>query len=290
MNVGKNKGKKRYIMKNKSLVYSLSVLLVSWVFTILLFQNKELALKSFALVMFAPLAVALIFQRIPALRLSSEVKFFKNLTLSSCLFGLIYPILLVLVIAAVNLGLGISEWKNLTSSDWKKLLAVLATFIPALLSAFGEEAGWRGYLLPALAEKYNNLKATIITGGVWALFHMPVVYLLSKAQDVQNPALVTLVQAGTAFTISFAFAYIFFKTRSLIPVILLHASWNLFNPYVLGNIYKNEPGILKGNIFIQNGEGVMGLIVLFVACLFFAYRIKQLDTTKGHAENIGPSA
>lgn len=276
-------------MKNKSLLYSITVLIVSWLFTILLFQNEALALKAFALVMFAPLVVAIIFQRIPSLRLSSEVKFFKNLTLLSCLFGLIYPIAVVLVIAVADLSFGISDLKDLSLSDWKKLVSVLSLFIPALLSAFGEEAGWRGYLLPSLAEKYSKLKATIITGVIWALFHMPVVFLLSKAQDVQNPALVTLVQAGAAFMISFAFAYIFFKTRSLIPVILLHASWNLFNPYVLGNIYTNEAGILRGNIFIQNGEGVMGLLVLLVASIFFAYRIKQLDTAKGHAENIEQS-
>ncbi|WML56283.1 type II CAAX endopeptidase family protein [Neobacillus sp. PS2-9] len=278
-------------MKNKSLLYSVSVLVVSWGFTLLLFQNEEQALKSFALVMFAPLVVAIIFNRIPALKLTSEVRFFnfKGLKLPSWLFGLFYPIVMVLVIAVMNLSFGISDLKDLSSSDVKKLVTVISTFIPALLSAFGEEAGWRGYLLPSLAEKYSNIKATFITGVVWATFHMPVVYLLAKVQHVPNPALVTLVQAGTAFTISFSFAYIFFKTRSLIPVILLHASWNLFNPYVLGNIYTNETGILKGNLFIQNGEGVMGLIVLLIACIFFRYRIKQLETTQGQAGNIGPS-
>ncbi|WP_413300318.1 type II CAAX endopeptidase family protein [Bacillus sp. 1P10SD] len=276
-------------MKNKSLLYCVSVLIVSWGFTLLLFQNEEQALKSFALVMFAPLVVAIIFNRIPALKLASDVRFLKGLRLSSWIFGLFYPIVIVLVIAVLNLSFGISDLKELSSSDVKKLVTVIATFIPALLSAFGEEAGWRGYLLPSLAEKYSHMKATVITGVVWALFHIPVVYLLAKVQHVPNPALVTLVQAGAAFAISFAFAYIFFKTRSLIPVILLHASWNLFNPYVLGNIYTNETGILKGNLFIQNGEGVMGLIVLIITCIFFAYRVKQLETTQGQAGNIGPS-
>ncbi|KAB1653277.1 CPBP family intramembrane metalloprotease [Pseudoclavibacter chungangensis] len=40
-----------------------------------------------------------------------------------------------------------------------------------LLGALGEEAGWRGYLQPALETRLPRLPATTITGLVWALWH-----------------------------------------------------------------------------------------------------------------------
>lgn len=269
----------RKLLHNKSFLYSLVVLVISWSLTIVLFQNEEQALKSFPIVMFVPLIVAVVFSRIPALKLMQSSGFLGNMKLAPryYLFGIFYPIVLVLVIAAINLTFGISSIQTSVLKDQSKLIALLTTFIPALLSVLGEEAGWRGYLLPSLTEKYSKLLSSVITGIVWAIFHMPVLYFLSKAYDLTNPGVIVLVQAGTVFTISFAFAYIYFKSQSLVPVLLLHAIWNLFNPYVLGNLYRNESGVLKGDIFIQNGEGVIGLIVIAAMSLFFAYRIKKMN-------------
>lgn len=42
--------------------------------------------------------------------------------------------------------------------------------------ALGEEAGWRGYLLPALLP-LGRLPALLITGVIWAVWHLPLILL-----------------------------------------------------------------------------------------------------------------
>ena len=51
------------------------------------------------------------------------------------------------------------------------LIAPIANFIPCL----GEELGWRGYLLTNLLEKHSLIKATLISGIIWGIWHAPMI-------------------------------------------------------------------------------------------------------------------
>lgn len=47
----------------------------------------------------------------------------------------------------------------------------ISTILIILIGAFGEELGWRGYLLPLLSHKYNNLISSLIIGVLWGIWH-----------------------------------------------------------------------------------------------------------------------
>ncbi len=60
-------------------------------------------------------------------------------------------------------------------SAFLKLVApsMLVTFF---LGPFGEEFGWRGYLLPRLVRKISVVPAVLVVGVIWAIWHWPLLY------------------------------------------------------------------------------------------------------------------
>ena len=50
---------------------------------------------------------------------------------------------------------------------------------PALniVTTFGEEWGWRGYLMPKLATRLSIVPTLVVTGVIWGLWHAPIVAL-----------------------------------------------------------------------------------------------------------------
>jgi len=61
------------------------------------------------------------------------------------------------------------------------LLTSLAAVVIApavnVVACFGEEWGWRGYLLPKLLEQFSIVPTLLISGIIWGLWHAPITVL-----------------------------------------------------------------------------------------------------------------
>jgi uncharacterized protein len=116
-----------------------------------------------------------------------------------------------------------------------------AAFLPLLVFCFvinggPEEPGWRGYALPRLQERLSPVKATLILGTVWGLWHLP----LLLVEDNVDHDLATLAFAAiliwtlAGFTAyAFTYTYLWNRTRSALLCMLLHASYNTANGLVI---------------------------------------------------------
>src|SRR5205085_7195504 len=47
--------------------------------------------------------------------------------------------------------------------------------VQSLLSATGEELGWRGFLVPTLARMTTFGRTALISGAIWAAWHVPLI-------------------------------------------------------------------------------------------------------------------
>lgn len=262
---------KEQFQKYEAHFYAGTVLLTTWVVTLLLFIDPAVGLKSFTFLMFLPAIVAVIFSRMNHTKLTP---FKKKMNARSLLFGIFYPLFFVFLCAFVSQFMKIANWHVQEEFDLGRVITVMVTLCASLFAVFGEEYGWRGYLLPKLTEQYGKVKATTIVGIVWAVYHAPAVYLLAKTTGMDNPLLLCLIQSCVVFTISFAISYCYYLSGNLLPVMLYHAIWNVANTTVLGDIYTNEPGMMIGNLLLINAEGVLGLIIGTIFIFWFYKRLK----------------
>jgi uncharacterized protein len=105
-------------------------------------------------------------------------------------------------------------------------------FVATLLPAFGEEFGWRGYLLPKLVEKFTAKKALLIHAFIWWAWHLPVIVGMElQSNEVSNNqfvnvAAITLFSSIPAMLHAIIFAFIWSKTKSLAVVTVYHAAFD----------------------------------------------------------------
>jgi hypothetical protein len=95
-----------------------------------------------------------------------------------------------------------------------------------------EEIGWRGFALPLLQSRFNALKASLILGLIWAVWHLPA-FLLSPYEGVSLPIWFTSV-----FGFSVILTFIYNGTRGSIPLVFL-SHWLINDPFQL-RIYSHD--------------------------------------------------
>ena len=171
-----------------------------------------------------------------------------------------YIIIIILSIALCGLSLLLFNWTYGQINNPDPAYNFIFYFILILpLSALWEEMGWRGFLLPILQEKYTPLKASIIIGFVWGLWHLPIYLAIDPYGDKTiNYFLFMFIGC---FALSIIETWLYNSTKgSLFICILFHNAINTSAAYFYGN--------LKGNEF----RPLMILIVLLVVtaiCICF---------------------
>jgi hypothetical protein len=93
-----------------------------------------------------------------------------------------------------------------------------------LVGGGNEEFGWRGFALPALQERTDALTASVIIGGVWAGWHLPLFVLVPASYGALSaiPAYVVNIVG-----ISVVFTWLYNESGpSILPVMLLHGMNN----------------------------------------------------------------
>lgn len=110
----------------------------------------------------------------------------------------------------------------------KRFFTAPWTIIPFALSIFlvgpMEEFGWRGYVLDRLQEKWNALASSLILGGVWSLWHLPLFFIRDSYQyNLGFGSLSFWLFMIGIVPLSVVFSWIFNNTRrSTLTAVLLH--------------------------------------------------------------------
>lgn len=133
--------------------------------------------------------------------------------------------------------------------------AVLPGTPLSLISALGEEIGWRGYFVPRLVRA-GVPRPLLVSGLVWGAWHMP---LILTGQYAAGPS--PLLSAGLFMLSIVPAAYLFgwarLSTGSLWPAAFAHAAWNSIIQGVFDASTVAAPGGRAASIW----TGESGLLV-----------------------------
>ena len=225
------------------------------------------------LIMFVPAVVTIVLRRVQGNSLRATIgTSLRGSTGPSLVFAVVYPVLFIGTAAVIAIGAGLGRYQPGVESAIEQVLSLGGPLaIPVFLVInlgimYGEELGWRGYLLPELTAYWGRIPATIAVGIVWGVYHSAFLYSAATVLNVPNPLLVTVVQAGAVLTASFPFAYSYYLTNgSVLPAMIFHLIWNILSPWILGDIYENVQGLVAGQVFVVSGEGIFGLFLGLIA-------------------------
>ena len=156
-----------------------------------------------------------------------------NMRLRSWLSLLAGPLLTIAAFIVVPYMICVAPGhKVLTLTFLTPLLVVWPNILGGPLE---EEFGWRGYLLPRLAEFIGNTWATVAVGVIWASWHLPLI-LCHVWAGLSFWYYLPLVMAVAVFS---SLAY-FATGRSILGPIVLHYVFNTCSP-MLGAAFEGQP-------------------------------------------------
>ena len=99
--------------------------------------------------------------------------------------------------------------------------------LPGIVTGFGEEFGWRGFMFPQM-YRIKPWVAFIIGGLIWYAWHIPLVLVLPKAQSLtilQTIMNIFILAMGSVCTFTFL-AYVYIKSENIFVVSVAHITLN----------------------------------------------------------------
>jgi len=140
--------------------------------------------------------------------------------------ALVVPVVFVTAVVLIvqALGLGEFEWSE---AGLLVYVTLMLKTLPNIPFTFGEEYGWRGYLLPRLLP-LGEIRATLLVGLIWGPWHVPFLLAGLNYPGV-NFWVAFLVFCLTVVVLSFLYTWFYVAASgSVLVVALVHQSFNSF--------------------------------------------------------------
>lgn len=178
-----------------------------------------------------------------------------------------YYVFAVLVpVLYTEAGWGLILFRHPEAFSVERLSFILpaASLVNALIyssGAFGEEAGWRGYMYPKLAERFGDVGACLLGGTIWAVWHFPMI-VQGHAFGLNYPGAPYL---GCLAFIPYCIGvgaiqwYLTRKSGSVWPAVFLHA---VNNAYMNGAFLMTA--VTDAGEILDNGNRLVEMTVLML--------------------------
>ena len=216
------------------------------------------------------IAFAIIHRRIdPGRSLWRDIldRFTTSLKLLPLLASILFPVIATII---VWIGYSVVLGKPLFDLLAKVSIgSILIMFFDSLIRGpLGEELGWRGYLQLELNKRFSLLKASLIVGSIWGVWHFPL-WFVSGVQGINLLLYILFFMIGL-ISFSVIIGFIFTRSGNLLYAILLHQMLNF-----AGRLLEIDELIILG------GSSAVYVIIALVISLMTLRSVRKAPAMMG---------
>lgn len=161
-------------------------------------------------------------------------------------------------------------------------IAMIISGTIASFAAFGEEAGWRGYMMPKMIKLWGVKKAVLFGGIIWGIWHWPLTYMGHNfGRDYFGyPFTGFAAMCIMCIFMGIILTFVTYKSDSIWPAAFLHA------------VNNSSPSILQ---YFTNGDKITGwkadsiasflisLLPMIIIAVFLLGKLLKSDEGKADA-------
>lgn len=185
--------------------------------------------------------------------------------LLGCLLPLIYLLVPYTIFWLIRPGSLVTHGISLFSLLFTLVIGIFIS----LLSAIGEEIGWRGFMVPALYERVGLEKTLLISGLFWCCWHLPLLifgdYMSGTPLWYQIPAFILCI-----FPVGVMAGILTVRTGSVWPAAFLHAAHNDYDQMIFGVLT-----VADDKMFFVSETGVLTILCAWALAILMYCREKK---------------
>ena len=150
-----------------------------------------------------------------------------------------------------------------------------------MLAAVGEEAGWRGYMMPHLKEQLGLLNGRLLGGVIWGVWHWPIMLLTGYEYGTNYlgaPVLGLVVWCVVCFALNTLLDWLYEKTGCIWVSAIAHGA---FNAVAALFVVLTSPADAYYNVLGPMPIGLIGMLPMLALAVWLTLRqMKQEEKTE----------
>lgn len=159
----------------------------------------------------------------------------------------------------------------MSRSGAETAIGLLLNLGMGLVLAFGEEVGWRGYMLPRLAA-IGIVPAMLLVGLAQGIWHLPLMLLTPFYHSGGNALIVVPLFLVTLSLAGIFYGYLWLSTGSVWPVVVAHAVYNFVWNIGREFVEAKSPETME---YVGGESGLLVIAGLALAAFILVPRIRQ---------------
>ena len=165
--------------------------------------------------------------------------------------------------------LGVSTTSYITETG---LMAVTVAPVVNMLFAVGEEAGWRGTMMPWLKEHFGLLNGRLLGGIIWGVWHWPIMLLVGYEYGTNYlgaPVLGLVVWCVVCVALNTLLDWLYEKTSCIWVPAIAHGAFNAVAGLFTVLTY---PADAYYNVLGPTPIGLIGMLPMLAAAVWLTLR------------------